>query len=985
MSGTAAFVLPETWPAAADSQAAERLRGRFADQGEAERALVSDPAAAAMLNAIGGGSPYLSDLILHEQATVSALAAYGPDAVIATEFARLDALAPTEPRAATASTLRAAKRRVALATAIADIGGIWTLARVTDVLTTLAEKTLGRAVAHLLREAHERRDISLSDPERPETDSGFIVLGMGKFGARELNYSSDIDLILFYEPTGVFLDRRGDGPSPFYSRLARDLVALMDKRDPDGYVFRTDLRLRPDPGSTPPAMNVIAALTYYESMGENWERAAMSKARPVAGDFAAGYRFLAEIRPFIWRRGLDFAAVADIVAMKRRIDTHKGTALRAGDDPVIRVLGHDLKLGQGGIREIEFVAQTLELVWGGRDPSLRDPTTLGALQLLAQAAHLPRAAADQLTVAYIFLRSVEHRLQMVADRQTHSLPARAEDFARFATFMGYADSGVFAEAVLERLGDVQRHYRDVFIEVPEPPAEIAEGHTLDFRGHHDVPKSTRDALEAYGFEDFDRVVATVRSWFAGHARALRSERARRLIAQLLPAILGALAKQPRPGAALDRFDRFLAELPSGIQILSLFERNPHLLDLVANVLGAAPQLADHLTRHPAALDGLLLAGQAPAPHERLETRLRVSTSLEDTIAIVRRSVREDDFNISVATLDGRIGANEAGLRRSELADAAIMALLPRVLADFRKRFGWVRGGRMAVLALGKAGGREMMAGSDLDVMLVYDHPEEVTESEGARKMPAGQWFVRATQAFIAALTAPGSDGPLYAIDMRLRPSGNAGPVAVSLGRFRNYHANSSWTWERMALTRARVVAGVPGLDGELRHAIGRTLATAGPAETIRADAAAMRARMLRDLPASGPWDVKLRPGGLVEVEFVSQVLQLIHGQRRPDLRSTTTRYGLANLRDAGLLAEEDAALLIHADRIWRTVQGILRLTVGRGAKDVQFSEASAQVLVAAAVSAGAAAIDVLSLRATLDALAEEVRAAFVRHVGDPAT
>ena len=423
-------------------------------------------------------------------------------------------------------------------------------------------------------------------------------------------------------------------------------------------------------------------------------------------------------------------------------------------------------------------------------------------------------------------------------------------------------------------------------------------------------------------------------------------------------------------------------------MLSLFQRNMGLLDRVAAVLGAAPSLADHLTRYPSALDGLLALDDAEAPGRLLRARLRDARSLEEVIASIRRTVREEDFNIAVATMEGRLDVDAAGLRRSALAEAALAALLPAVLDDLSTRYGRVQGGAMVVVALGKAGGCEMMSGSDLDLMLIYDHPETVTESQGgARSLPASQWFVRAAHAFVAAVTAPGVDGQLYAVDMRLRPSGNKGPVAVSLSGFRRYHADSAWTWERMALTRARVVAGPPALRGRVEAAIAEALSHAGPAATIRADAAAMRARMLRDLPADGPWDAKLRPGGLIEVEFIAQVLQLVHAQMAesaqaaPDLCCPTTRAALERLARAGVLPAEDAALLTRADRVWRTVQDMLRITVGRGAKEA-LPEASVGPLLRAAAAAGAPAVDVTDLRATLDSLAEQERAAFVRHVGE---
>ena len=937
----------------------------------------------ALLAAIGGNSAYLADLAVRESAALCAIIGSGPDAAVDAALHALLETPPTVRREVIAAALRRAKRVVALATAVADIGGIWTLERVTGVLSTLAEATLSLAVAHLLRAAHDTGALRLPDPDRPAHASGFTVLGMGKLGARELNYSSDIDLIVLYDPAApVYTEASGgDALGGFTARMARNLVTLMEARDADGYVFRTDLRLRPDPAATPPAMAVTNAITYYESMGQNWERAAMIKARPVAGDLALGAGFLEAIRPFIWRRGLDFASVADIQAMKQRIDAHKGGALTQAGDPVARIAGHNVKLGEGGIREIEFLAQSLQLVWGGRDPALRTPATLAALRTLTRAGHVPRRAATELTTSYRFLRRVEHRLQMVADRQVHSLPERSADLAAFATFMGYPSAAAFAAALLSRFSRVRAHYDDVFEAVPQPLIQAAErSPTLDFRGDGE-PAGTLAALRALGFAEPGRIVAAVRRWLAGHVRAFRSERARELLDQMLPALLSALARQPQPDQVFSRFDSFVGRQPAGVQLLSLFQRNPVLIERVAAVLGAAPSLADYLTRTPVALDGLLSPDDEPDPARLLRNRLHDARLLEDTIELIRRTVREEDFSLSVATMEGRLDADIAGERRSDLAAAALGALLPPVLADFATRYGRVRGGAMAVVALGKAGSREMLAGSDLDLMLIYDHPEEVSESRGVRQLPVSQYFVRAAHALVAAVIAPGVDGALYDVDMRLRPSGNKGPVAVSLAGFRRYHADSAWTWERMALTRARVVAGPPALRNAVTAAIGAVLGAAGEPQRIRADAATMRARIERELPPSGPWDVKYRPGGMVDVEFITQVLQLVHARRDPDICHPTSRIALRRLADAGLLGAADAALLIRADHVWRTVQGMLRITLGRAVPET-LPDAAARPLLRAVGSAGAAAVDLPSLSATLDALAREVRAAFVRHVGE---
>lgn len=951
------------WPSPADPAAAERLRERFAAIGKAEARLLGLPGVAAMLDAIGGNSPFLADLAIRESASVrqmmrGGLQTGGPDAVVAAALRRIAACPPGAPRVELAARLRQAKRTVALVTALADIGGVWPLARVTAALSDLAGAALSAATAHLLRTAHRQGALRLPYPREPARDCGFTVLGMGKLGARELNFSSDVDLVLLYDPARHpgFADRLAS----VFARLARDLCALMEARDADGYVFRTDLRLRPDPAATPPAIALPAALSYYESMGENWERAAMIKARPVAGDLALGAQFLAEIRPFIWRRHLDFAAVADIRSMKRRMDDHHATALLPGGDPVDRIAGHDIKLGEGGIRGVEFAVQTVQLVWGGRDPRLREPTTLGALERLAATGHLTPAAAHAFATAYPVLRRVEHRLQMVADRQTHALPAGRAELERFALFMGYASASAFAEALLVQLDAVKRQ-----------DAALFDSPVADDSGF------TPERLRAMGFREPDRIMTVLRAWRAGAPRALRSPRGRALLEAVLPALLTALAAQREPDAAFARADTLLSRLPAGVHVLSLFQRRPVLIERVAAVLGAAPSLADHLAQVPAALEGLLAPSAVDDdPRATLDRQLADARMLEDALAIVRRTVRGEEFRLAVAQMEGRIDADAAGLARTALADAALTALLPRVMAEHAARHGTVPGGAMAVVVLGKAGGREMMAGSDLDLMLIYDHPVAAAESDGARPLPASTYYIRAAHALVGALTAPGADGPLYAVDMRLRPSGNKGPVAVSLAGFRRYHAADAWTWERMALTRARCVAGPPALCRRVTAAIGRAMATRAEPDTIRADAVAMRARTLRDHPAQGPWDVKLRPGGQMEVEYVVQVLLLLTPGARP---ATTTRTAIARLRRAGVLDAGEAALLTQADRLWRTVQGMLRITVGARAPASLPAAALDALLLAAGADGGDCAM--AAFRARLDTVAAQVRAVFERRLG----
>ena len=1003
---------PAAWPGPADPAAGRRLLERFADQGPEPAALAATPPGAAMLAALGGGSPYLSDLAVREHACIAAFARSGPDAVVAEAMQALAATPPSATRAQVMKAMRAAKRRVSLVTALADIGGLWHLPQVTAALSDLAEATLRLATAHLVLAAHRTGALHLPHPEQPERDCGLIVLGMGKLGARELNYSSDIDLILLYDPeahpdpdTLGIISRdtlasreKDDAPSrnpeqasvaqatkvglgATFTRIARALVAMMETRDADGYVFRTDLRLRPDPAATPPAVALPGAIAYYESLGQNWERAAMTKARPVAGDIPRADAFLTAIRPFVWRRHPDFAAIADLHAMKRRIDTHRGFSPAGLADGLP---GYDVKLGPGGIREIEFAAQTLQLVWGGRDPGLRDPTTLGALRRLVRTGHMTRRGAAELTVAYRLLRRVEHRLQMVADRQTHTLPEKPEELARFATFLGCPGTEALAALLATHMARVRTRYAEVFATVPAPETTTP---SLDLSGR-DIPPATTERLHAMGFHNTAGMVATLRGWQAGRLRALRSTRARELMDAVLPALLAALSAQSDPDAAFARFDAMLSRQPAGVQLLSMIQRHPGLLARIAAILGAAPSLADHLASTPSALEGLLAPPHAPdlPPAQRLARHLTDAHSLEDVVAITSHMVRAEEFRLCCAQMEGAIDVNQAGFERTALADAALQALLPAVLAEHTRRFGRIRGGGMAVIALGKAGSEEMMAGSDLDLMLLYTHPPGVTESDGAKPLPTSQWFIRAAHAFVAAMTAPGAEGPLYAVDMRLRPSGNKGPVAVPLAGFVKYHATEAWTWERMTLTRARVVAGRPAIRARAERAIAQALTNALDPARTRSDAIDMRRRLLRELPPAGSWHVKMRAGGGMEVEFIAQVLQLLNGVA-PGCQNTAR--ALRHLAGTGALPAREAATLIQADLVWRTVQSMRRITIGRSAATLPAPAAEALLrtlrasglATASLATASLATLDLTTLDATLDHTAQTVRAIFNQRIG----
>ncbi|MGE5537244.1 MAG: bifunctional [glutamine synthetase] adenylyltransferase/[glutamine synthetase]-adenylyl-L-tyrosine phosphorylase [Gemmatimonas sp.] len=893
----------------------------------AHRLLASDDSRA-LIAAIAGNSPFLTETALAHPDALVALLDDGPEQAFEAALARLDEEA-AEARAEDGDaerkqlsrSLRIAKARASLIVALADILGLWPLESVTGALTRLADRTIQLSVAHLLRAAVARGDLAVPDVEDPERDSGFVVLGLGKLGGRELNYSSDVDLFLLFDDDKVRYTGRQSAQQMFV-RMSHALVALLQERTEHGYVFRTDLRLRPDPGATPPVVSMLAAEAYYESMGQNWERAAMIKARPIAGDRESGEAFIASLRPFIWRRSLDFAAIQDIHSIKRQINAHKGGA-------EIGVAGHNVKLGRGGIREIEFFAQTQQLIWGGREPKLRAPATMAALEALVAAGRVKREVADELHVAYDFLRRVEHRLQMIDDRQTHTVPETPDGVRHLALFLGYPDAEAFAADFTKYLSSVERHYAALFEE--SAPLGTAGG-SLVFTGTEDDPETLK-TLAGMGYKDGHAVSAVVRGWHHGRYRATRSARARELLTELMPKLLSSLAKTANADAAFLNFDAFLKQLPAGVQLFSLFQNNPELLDLVATVMGTAPRLAAYLAGNPALLDGVL-AGRffEPPPSAEqmageLDVRLAQARDFEDTLEIARRFLNDLRFQIGILTLNGMLDADASGRALTDAAEVLIRRLLGDVRAPFEGTHGRVPGGAFAVLALGKLGGRELTESSDLDLVFVYDADGAAERSDGAKPLAVSQYYARLAQRLISALSAPTSEGTLFAVDMRLRPSGNAGPIAASLDAFRRYHAESAWTWEHMALTRARAVAGDPALVERLSATVEDILSRPRDPGRVLADVADMRRRIREAHPGSSPWDVKYRRGGLVDVEFIAQYLILVAAARHPEAISGSTAVAYERLAAAGAIASDAATTLRTAGRLWRTLQGLLRLTV----------------------------------------------------------
>jgi len=922
-------------PRAADAGHAVTGRERWlesldgADDGVAAadgRALAADPAAGALLDALFGNSDYLTLIAAKEPVFTLELLRQGPDACLQEVMDGLDGLKREETSDdALSRELRRAKRRAALAIALADITGVWEVARVTAALSDLAEATLGCACAHALRGLARRGVLTLPYPDRPEVGSGLIVLGMGKFGARELNYSSDIDIIVLYDDE-IILSEAPDGLQNHFVRLTRQLVKLMDERTVEGYVFRTDLRLRPDPGSTPLAISALAAELYYESLGQNWERAAMIKARAVAGDRVAGEQFLERLRPFIWRKNLDFAAIQDIRSIKRQINTHKGGG-------AIAVAGHNVKLGRGGIREVEFFAQTQQLIWGGRVPEVRRRRTIEAIAALTELGQVEESTAEELAEAYAFLRRVEHRLQMINDERTQTLPQDPAALQRLAVFLGHADTDEFAGALLDRLRRVESHYAELFEDAPSLGGrEQAEGN-LVFTGSDPDPETLK-TIEAFGFANAMAVDGAIRGWHHGRYRATRSTRAREILTELVPALLAAFGRVAHPDAAFIKFDEFLSRIPTGVQLFSMIHAKPELLDLLADLMGSAPKLADHLAGRPAVLDSVLTGDffDPPPPPEYLDTeidRLLADTrDQEDVLDISRRWANDRRFQVGIQVLSGKIEPRAAAAALSNVAETAIGRLLPRVIDDFAAPHGRIFDSGMVVIAMGKLGSREMTRVSDLDLIFVYDIAPGTEMSEGGRKpLVPSQYFARLSQRLINALTVQTAEGSLYEVDMRLRPSGNAGPIACSFETFAKYQAEEAWTWEHMALTRGRVVTGPQHLTERVRAEMNRVLTRERDGDKLLLDVADMRRRMDKEHHTDDIWSVKHLRGGLVDIEFIAQYLQLRHAHAHPEILETNTHRAFGRMRDAGLLDPAVANDLIAALDLWQALQGMLRLTL----------------------------------------------------------
>ena len=919
---TRGFADPEVWPRPGNPERVEPGLRSWLDAARGlppgqdrdfAEAFPRTPAGKAMLECVFGASPFLSGLAVRDPGSVRALWEHGPDQSVRGTLAGLRSLAPDCGERKAARQLREARRRVALAVGLADIAGLWDLAAVTAALTGLAEAGCSLGFRVLLTELASRGAISPPDPEDPERDSGLIALGLGKLGGRELNFSSDIDLILLYDPDILPARRRYEVPGHLM-RLARRFIALLSEPTVDGRAFRVDLRLRPDPVSTPLVISTKSALQYYEKRGQTWERAAMIKARPVAGDINSGNGYLGRLEPFIWRSHLDFATVQDLHDIKKRIDAqHRGG--------IIGEPGQNLKLGRGGIREIEFFAQTHQLIWGGTDPSLRRIPTCEALRALSDAGHIRREVTDALANSYRYLRRAEHRLQMIADKQTHSLPKDPGQFETLARFLGYADGKAFGGELTSCLRQVERQYES-FFELPSEMTEASASSALAKRSRGEVV----ERLGRMGFHDPGAAFEIIEKWRTGRGLAARDSRALALLQSLTPALVIAMCGTESPDLAIRRFDGLIDRVGRGHRTFTLFQANLHVMETVAEILVTAPAIGAILTARPRLVE-VLLDPQTDAPpparkslEQSLAAKMQGADGFGTELARLREWIDTANFRVGVQVLFHSLDPLDAAQPLSDIADCAVSLVLRRADEALAASHGRVPGASAAIVAKGRFARREVGFRTELEIALYYDAPPD-SLTDGPEAITAEEYFSKLQHRVIAGLR--GRPGVRRVYDcIAIERAASLESLAGKLSR---------GSPGRPELCQPRTVAQIGRLAPRVRAMVHECFSAARDEARLRSDMAALRDGLELGPPPTGPWSVDFRPGGLLDIEVLVHYLRQRAAPGASEiLGEYTTGEALGALERAGVLAPEDYRVLLDGWRLWTRILTLQNL-LGRAA------------------------------------------------------
>lgn len=883
-----------------------------------------------LLLSIFSNSPYLTSLLFKYFELALSLFSIPPEELLEQTFSSLnDDFLKITTIVELMRLLRTAKAHVALIIAVADLSGRWDLTKTTKGLSDFAEITLNLSVNFLIKEGVSSSNLEHSFlDDNYSTNSGYVILAMGKLGGYELNYSSDIDLIVLFDLEVVkYCGKRS--PQDFFVKMTQKLVKIMSDRTADGYVFRTDLRLRPDPGATPVALSMEGAEIYYQTVGLNWERAAMIKARPIAGDIEEGHNFLERIRGFVWRRYLDYAAIADIHAIKKLIHEHHS---HSG----IMLEGHDVKLGRGGIREIEFYAQIHQLISGGREPALRVAPTRLALDALSEMNKLTIEENKTLQEVYVFLRTLEHRLQMINDDQTHELPTEENDLNRISKFMGFEYFADFEMAVINRLNAVNELFNALLQDTNQ--TEDEDDILLSFPSDKYHP-ATIKTIEDAKFHDAKKAYELIQGWMLGRYRACRTDRAREILKNLIPEMLNVFGKQDDPDSVLVKFDDFLSRLPSGVQLFSFIKAQPWLLDLLAQIIGMAPFLSSQLSRNPLMLDAVLNAedfknnSSLKDLSNSLDEQLLLARDFQDILDHTRKWANEAKFQVGLQILRGNTDVIHSGETLTHIAEVSLNTMLTHVKEEFAKKHGIIKNSSLCILAMGKLGSYEFTTTSDVDIVLIYDADDMSAVSNGAKSLGVNHYYARLSQNFINSITALTAEGKLYEVDMRLRPSGTAGPLAVSIESFNDYQKGQAWTWEHMALTRGRVISGPDTLRIKIETIIHNILSHPGRAhDNLLHEVAKMRVKLAENFGTDNIWSMKNIRGGIIDIEFICQYTLLANGDKYPSILKRNTLRQLKEIKKAKILSADDVKTLSKACHIMQTSQSLLRLCLGTTSK-----------------------------------------------------
>ncbi|MBF0124033.1 MAG: bifunctional [glutamate--ammonia ligase]-adenylyl-L-tyrosine phosphorylase/[glutamate--ammonia-ligase] adenylyltransferase [Magnetococcales bacterium] len=916
----------------AEPEAVQHYLDRLLQPGASHAAVIQQmldqPQWRRRLVAVLGNSPYLAQVMVRWPHFLAEIGAHEADgkrhacATIVTQDELVDQVLACDNWAAAAACLRHFKHRAYLRIGLFDLSGDGTVTDTIAALSAVADATLEASYRWVYRDLCRQYGVPRCAVD--QAPARFVILGMGKLGGGELNFSSDIDLIFLYDhDEGETDGHNRQSIKSFYTRLGRELIKLMQESTADGRVFRVDLRLRPDGDSGDLCLSCRSAEIYYESWGQTWERAAMIKARPVAGDLLLGEQFLITLHPFVYRRYLDFAALDAIREMKRLIDRKMTQA----DD-----YRRNVKLGYGGIREIEFLVQSHQLIHGGKIKVLQQRVTLAVLQQLAQCGLLDQKSAHQLQESYLFLRKVEHCLQIVREQQTHSLPDDELEFERLARRVGLPSAASLRQRLQQVTEQVHQNYGQLFFESERDREQQQQDPLLEQLLSCDPDTEAGLAvLHSFGIDNGAVVKSLLKLLHDGPKGVPLTEAARRSYQRLAPILFSRILRAPDPDLAMQHADAFLNRIGRRSNYVALLVENPAVLDLLVPVFGSSPYLARYLNSHLELLDSLITREflqqslQRSALATALAQRLASTTTPEQRDQALHEFKSGEILRIGLRDLSGMADLAEVMVNLATVATVIVTQNLHDAYTALTARYG-TPVAQFAIVAMGKLGGQELNYASDLDLIFVYDSQGDEQWSDGAPSLSHAVFFNRLGQHIVQGVTRWTQSGRLYELDMRLRPSGNSGPLVVSFDSFVHYQRTDAWTWEHQALTRAHVIAGDADLSERLRVAIREIICMPREPLPLRQEVVSMRERMVRDKPLpQGVLDIKQSRGGIVDLEFLVQYLILCHAAQHPAIVQRNLSSALLSMSQCGLLTQQTAQMLYDHYQFYRLVENRLRL------------------------------------------------------------